>query len=148
MNERADLDVEIGRRRIVRAAPDRKERHSRRIQPRSLLSLLLSVRRPLSPRPPLPRKGCTSFPSTRSTYECIVEALHASDVRVKVSCEKFQRCHSILRYRIDANYKNYLSRRQEPCKYSIPEEEIARLVEAARLRYLLIPENGEKNARY
>lgn len=28
MNERADLDVEIGRRRIVRAAPDRKASQS------------------------------------------------------------------------------------------------------------------------
>lgn len=43
------------------------KRHSRRIQPRSLLSLLLSARRPFSPRPSRPpRKGCALFPSTRS----------------------------------------------------------------------------------
>lgn len=85
MNERADLNVEIGRRRIVRAAPDRKERHSRRIQPRSLLSLLLSVRRPLSPRPPPPRKGCARrFRRLAATYERSVQALHASDVRIEV----------------------------------------------------------------
>lgn len=37
------------------------KRHSRRIQPRSLLSLLLSVHQPLSPRPPRPRKGWALF---------------------------------------------------------------------------------------
>lgn len=82
------------------------KRHSRRIQPRSLLSLLLSARRPFSPRPSRPpRKGCALFPSTRSAS---VSARRPLARTIRRSRNKIFTENSNVAIS-SANYKNRLS---------------------------------------
>lgn len=96
VNERADLDVEIGRRRIVRAAPDRKasqSAHSASISPFPsaicLVDLSLSLSFFFCFRPSPPRKGCTLFPS------CLLAASGAQErknVKVKIKYLRQYQC--------------------------------------------------------
>lgn len=78
MNERADLDVEIGRRGIVRAAPDRKASQS--AYSASFSPFPSAIYSPDSFSPSVsssPRKGCALFPSRLAVQAYRKKALRA-----------------------------------------------------------------------
>lgn len=133
------------------------KRHSRRIQPRSLLSLLLSASRPLSPRPRPrpPRKGCALFPSTRSASVSQKRpfARTPSRTREVTSLWKIPTFLCDVATLPNANYKNHSLIRQEPrAQMSRFEEEIARFAKAidcdiSRLHYGKRRKNGRGPAK-
>lgn len=142
--------MEIGRRGIVRAAPDRKASQS--VYSASFSPFPSAICTPglfLPSRPP--RKGCCAlFPSTRSVRACRNEALRARTmVRVQVKS-----LWKILTFLLDvaisnANYKNRplirLRRRQEPrADVCLGGRDYA-ICKSDRLRQIaFITENGEK----
>lgn len=120
------------------------KRHSRRIQPRSLLSLLLSARRPFSPRPSRPpRKGCALFPSTRSASVSQEGPWRERYVGVEI---KFLWRILTLRYRtliarIACRWLLVGKNRTQMFGF---EEEITRFAKATDCDIALITENDEK----